>query len=375
MIAENATITQKSVLIICSSPNGRGIHQYAQGLKTRIKGAAILAPHKRVSYSLWELFVVLVKWKEIKNYDIVVFANSRVSPFIWPLLKTTRVYVVIHDFMDTMVENRYRGESEVWHRKIRRIVNTWMIRGSLNRAAGVIVNSNTTRDQLCDTGWGSQAKVYVVNPGPSFGENQVQRATREGVTEANFSKRLELLSVTGSTRNKCLGDYFKLVDRLVRDEGIDIAMVLVGVEERDVPKSIVDIYEDNRERITLNKGISSRRLVEMYIDCHAYISLSIDEGYGIPLADAAGFGVPVVARNIPAFSEIAAMNTCDGSILLGRDLRGVVRLIKENAKEFQHNSKSLQQNRISRVKNYMHYRREYELRASRIMQGMEKDWR
>jgi glycosyltransferase involved in cell wall biosynthesis len=46
-------------------------------------------------------------------------------------------------------------------------------------------------------------------------------------------------------------------------------------------------------------------LLAAYGDCDALIAASLDEGYGLPLVEAAALGRPVLARDVPVFREVA----------------------------------------------------------------------
>jgi glycosyltransferase involved in cell wall biosynthesis len=46
-------------------------------------------------------------------------------------------------------------------------------------------------------------------------------------------------------------------------------------------------------------------LAAAYRSASALLAPSLDEGFGLPLAEAAGFGLPVLARDLPVFREVA----------------------------------------------------------------------
>ena len=57
--------------------------------------------------------------------------------------------------------------------------------------------------------------------------------------------------------------------------------------------------------LVIHNGASDAEYVELLQSSTALVSASLDEGFGIPLVEAMGFGVPVVVSDITIFHEIA----------------------------------------------------------------------
>lgn len=51
-------------------------------------------------------------------------------------------------------------------------------------------------------------------------------------------------------------------------------------------------------------GVDDRTLARLYRDCDFFVFPSLDEGFGLPLLEAAHFGAPTAASDIPAFREV-----------------------------------------------------------------------
>ncbi|MBM3210197.1 glycosyltransferase family 4 protein [Candidatus Saccharibacteria bacterium] len=58
-------------------------------------------------------------------------------------------------------------------------------------------------------------------------------------------------------------------------------------------------------RLVFHHGVSDREYANLLADQALLVSASLDEGYGIPLAEAHTLGVPVVCSNIAIFNEVA----------------------------------------------------------------------
>lgn len=100
-------------------------------------------------------------------------------------------------------------------------------------------------------------------------------------------------------------------------EGVDVNLVIVGKEgwvglpdemRRDIPETMLAL----RQHAELNKrlfwldGISDEYLEQIYAASTCLIAASYGEGFGLPLIEAAQHGLPVIARDIPVFREVAS---------------------------------------------------------------------
>ncbi|MGO4389116.1 FkbM family methyltransferase [Microvirga sp. 2YAF29] len=113
-------------------------------------------------------------------------------------------------------------------------------------------------------------------------------------------------------------------------EGADINLVIVGAEgwkgiPQDQRRTIPTIVQKLRNHPELGRrlfwleGISDEYLEKVYATCICLIAASDDEGFGLPLIEAARHRIPILARDIPVFREVAgahadyfAVNNSDG---------------------------------------------------------------
>ena len=109
---------------------------------------------------------------------------------------------------------------------------------------------------------------------------------------------------------RTLGAFGKLWRR-----GVDVNLVVVGREgwrglpdsdRRTIPKIVAALRNDAEagKRLFWLEGVSDEYLQEIYDRCDCLIAASDDEGFGLPLIEAAKHGIPVLARDIPVFREI-----------------------------------------------------------------------
>ncbi|MGZ4954213.1 MAG: glycosyltransferase [Methylobacter sp.] len=99
-------------------------------------------------------------------------------------------------------------------------------------------------------------------------------------------------------------------------DGIDINLVIVGKEgwkglPEDMRRTIPQIVERLRQHPELGKrlfwldGISDEYLEKVYAASTCLIFASEGEGFGLPLIEAAQSKLPIIARDIPVFREVA----------------------------------------------------------------------
>lgn len=90
-------------------------------------------------------------------------------------------------------------------------------------------------------------------------------------------------------------------------EGKDFNLVFVGKQgwKVDALAERLDNHSELGERLFWLKGISDSYLERVYESSKCLIAASINEGFGLPLIEAARYNLPVIARNIPVFQEVA----------------------------------------------------------------------
>ncbi|MEM3291063.1 MAG: glycosyltransferase, partial [Candidatus Micrarchaeaceae archaeon] len=89
--------------------------------------------------------------------------------------------------------------------------------------------------------------------------------------------------------------------------GIDVNLIIVGKEGWMVNKLIQKIktHSELTKRLFWLEGISDEYLEEVYKASSCLIMASEGEGFGLPLIEAAHHKLPIIARDIPVFREVA----------------------------------------------------------------------
>lgn len=98
-------------------------------------------------------------------------------------------------------------------------------------------------------------------------------------------------------------------------EGYDINLVIVGKEgwvglgdemRRDIPSTMNRLrnHPEKNKRLFFLEDVSDEYLNKIYQSCICLISASYDEGFGLPLIEAAQHKIPIIARDIAVFREV-----------------------------------------------------------------------
>lgn len=99
-------------------------------------------------------------------------------------------------------------------------------------------------------------------------------------------------------------------------QGVDINLLIVGREgwtdladgqRRDIPKlmQLLRQHPEMGKRLHWFDGVSDEFLERLYAEADGLLAASEDEGFGLPLIEAAQKGLPILARDIPVFREVA----------------------------------------------------------------------
>lgn len=115
---------------------------------------------------------------------------------------------------------------------------------------------------------------------------------------------------------------------LLWEQGVQANLVIVGKPGWKVD-NLVDRLRNHSElgkRLFWLEGISDEYLEKVYTVSTCLIVASEGEGFGLPLIEAARRKLPIIARDIPVFREVAGEHACYFSGLKARDLADVIEI-------------------------------------------------
>jgi glycosyltransferase involved in cell wall biosynthesis len=112
------------------------------------------------------------------------------------------------------------------------------------------------------------------------------------------------------------------------EQQVDINLVIVGKNGWMVDNLVKRLHSHTElnTRLFWLDSISDEYLNNIYSKAACLIAASYGEGFGLPLIEAAQIGIPIIARDIPVFHEIAGDNIYYFS---GKDSYSIVKSIKE----------------------------------------------
>ncbi|ABB45003.1 Glycosyl transferase, group 1 [Sulfurimonas denitrificans DSM 1251] len=122
-----------------------------------------------------------------------------------------------------------------------------------------------------------------------------------------MSKRVTFLTVGTIEPRKGHKQTLAAFEKLWAD-GVDVNLVIVGKDGWMMDDFILNLKEHNEQnnRLFWLNAISDEYLEQVYINSSCLIAPSEGEGFGLPLIEAAQHSLPIIARDIPVFREVAS---------------------------------------------------------------------
>jgi len=199
-----------------------------------------------------------------------------------------------------------------WLEAVTRLDGAICISQSVAAALRAWLDHAGAADRTFKIAW-SPLGADVANSAPSFG--MPEDATQ--VLDA-LAARPTFLMVGTIEPRKGYSQAIEAFTRLWR-EGHDINLVIVGgrgwqdlpaTMQRSIPEIVERLldHDELERRLFWLEGISDEYLEKIYAAATCMILASENEGFGLPLIEAARHGLPIIARDIAVFREIAGEN-------------------------------------------------------------------
>jgi len=253
-----------------------------------------------------------------------VFLGLDYSPSIIPTQESTlknwsargiRLYFVVHDLLPVTLPEVF-PEGSAQHQQ------RWLETMSL--FDGAICVSRHVADELFE--WlqvfGKKRERPFCIDWFHHGADLENSAPTRGLpsdaekTLSAFTQRTTFLMVGTIEPRKGYLQTLQAFDR-VWAQGVDANLVIVGKEgwkplpdaqRRDIPQTMLALrsHPELGQRLFWLDGISDEYLEKVYAAASCLIAASFDEGFGLPLIEAAKHGLPLLVRDIPVFREVTA---------------------------------------------------------------------
>ena len=123
---------------------------------------------------------------------------------------------------------------------------------------------------------------------------------------AEIAKRPYFLMVGTLEPRKGHAQTLAAFERLWAD-GVDVGLVIVGTQGWMVEPLAARLrgHAECGTRLLWPKSVSDEMLLRLYGSAAALLAASEGEGFGLPLVEAAQHGLPIIARDLPVFREVA----------------------------------------------------------------------
>ena len=179
---------------------------------------------------------------------------------------------------------------------------------------GAICISNTVADELFE--WVStygpkRLRPFKIGWFHLGADIETSRpSTLISIDELNFIKSFKLshnFLMVGTIEprkgyEQCLAAFERLWD-----QGVEVNLVIVGKQGWMVESLVIKIRKHPKlgKQLFWLEAISDAYLEKVYDACNCLIAASYGEGFGLPLIEAAQNELPIIARDIPVFREVA----------------------------------------------------------------------
>ncbi|CAM4211513.1 glycosyltransferase family 4 protein [Bordetella muralis] len=144
-------------------------------------------------------------------------------------------------------------------------------------------------------------------------------------TLSQIRSRPSFLCVSTIEPRKCQEQILDAIDGLW-SAGQDVNLVFVGRQgwKMEAFTDRLTKHPEAGKRLFWLQGISDAYLTEIYRSAACLVSASLNEGFGLPLIEAARHQLPIVARDIPVFREVAGDAAWYFSGTTSADLQGAL---------------------------------------------------
>lgn len=219
--------------------------------------------------------------------------------------KGVKVKFAVYDILPVTMSNMFfNGAKETY--------THWL--NCITQFDGAVAISDTVASELRT--WISENKPSIINSYSTgffhLGADLASSVPTSGrhddhdATIDNISSRQSFLMVSTIEPRKCHAQVLDAFELLWK-QGVDVNLVIVGKKGWMVDALISRLADHNElgKRLIWLEGISDEYLETVYSSVDCLILASLGEGFGLPLIEAAHYNLPIIARDIPVFREVA----------------------------------------------------------------------
>ena len=240
-------------------------------------------------------------YKKLRNANIDFFISPYIDP---PLLPGIKVISTIHDLIFLRVNNYFN-----YFRFIKRIISEFRILLTIISSYHLLTVSYTSKNILINRYKNLPFLKQKLNDITVIYNGITKVESKDGNYNYKkiFSKRHFFLYVGDRRNHKNLFYTIELIKKYNAFYKKDYELIIAGSKNYKNKKLTDYIFSNSFVKEIINPN--DELLDYLYRECMSLILLSFDEGFGIPVIEAAARSKKIILSNIPVFREIAPPNT------------------------------------------------------------------
>lgn len=231
------------------------------------------------------IFFGLLNTFRIPKKNVILMTNASFLDYILPIyinkvLKRHKYFFIIHHLV----------QDEKPASRSRRFLEKAFVRSADHH----IAVSEFTKNRLKELGL-VKKDINVISPGLDIRPIDLNLKPND---------MLKLLYVGTIERRKGVLDIIMALKYLGQ---YDFELKIVGlIKEEDYYQNILSVLKDSgiENKVKFLGRVSDEKLEECYINSNLFVFPSYWEGYGMVIAEAMSYGLPVVISDIPVFKEL-----------------------------------------------------------------------
>lgn len=254
-----------------------------------------------------------VWWEQIQLPEALIKEGVELAYFPYPAnpwakdfyKKNIRIAVTVHDCLPWKYKHYTGGIlSRMIHAQAKKAVN---------KADIVFTVSKVSKKEIIDICGVDGKKVFVVYNDASdiFKKPADPHLTNEVLAKFGLQQQRFFFYCGGYDERKNVPKLLREYDLFTRDYEEDMPLVLAGGKalNSDLYKSFDEAKSDFGEIIKTG-FLKEYELKILYENCLAFVNLSREEGFNIPLVEAANCGAPLIISDTEIHREIAGDHGC-----------------------------------------------------------------
>lgn len=300
-----------SVIPVYSTSGDNG-YRHANKFISKFNGTGQYSEDDHIEFQAGDIFLVL----DLQHH--VVNAQQQYLKFLH--LAGVKIFFIVYDLLPLLL-------SESFHDGVKDIHSRWL--KTIASFDGAVCISKAVADELTD--WMStnvpdrmdKFEISWFHLGADI-DNSLPSLGVPGNAErvlSQLSSNKSFLMV-GTIEPRKRQDQVLEAFECLWNENINVNLVIVGKKGwlTDNLCDRIRKHKENGKRLFWLEGISDEYLEKVYASSTCLIAASEGEGFGLPIIEAAQKKIPIIARDIPVFREVADGHAYYFSATAGNEL-------------------------------------------------------